>query len=279
MPYRARRSVATVLLACAAGTGLALTPATPAGAATVTRTFTAGADQPFHVPPGVTELSVVAVGAAGTSAPNAGAGGRGAARRRDADRHAGHDAVRQRRRRRRRRWRWRHEQGRRSWGRGKRHPHLQLGRPRAAQPDGRRRRRDPRLVVAGGGGGSASGRLGRQQPRDGRQRRSRRPTGYQPGHGRWPGRRRHRHRRWRGWRLRAIRPACPRTREAPAPGETAATGRPTGVAAGAPAGSAVVAGPVARSSSRAAEAAVAAEVARASCPPVGRWRWPSSPPR
>ena len=78
MPNLARRFVVTVLLTCAAGAGLAMGTAAPAGAATVSRTFAAGADQPFHVPSGVTELSVVVVGAAGESAPNGGPGGSGA---------------------------------------------------------------------------------------------------------------------------------------------------------------------------------------------------------
>ncbi|MFD8820477.1 Ig-like domain repeat protein, partial [Streptomyces sp. NPDC059627] len=52
--------------------------ATPAAAAPVTTTFNAGANQPFTVPAGITQLSVTATGAAGQNGPSGGAGGSGA---------------------------------------------------------------------------------------------------------------------------------------------------------------------------------------------------------
>ncbi|WP_331736290.1 hypothetical protein [Streptomyces sp. NBC_00045] len=51
--------------------------ATPAEAAPVTVTFNAGANQPFDVPSGVTQLTITATGAAGENAPDGGAGGTG----------------------------------------------------------------------------------------------------------------------------------------------------------------------------------------------------------
>ncbi|MER7692094.1 hypothetical protein [Streptomyces sp. NPDC097610] len=43
----------------------------------MTVTFNAGPNQPFTVPPGVTQLTVTATGAAGQNGPNGGAGGSG----------------------------------------------------------------------------------------------------------------------------------------------------------------------------------------------------------
>ncbi|MEU9087256.1 hypothetical protein [Streptomyces sp. NPDC048357] len=51
--------------------------ATPAQAAPVTVTFNAGADQPFNVPSGVTQLTITATGAAGRNGVNGGTGGNG----------------------------------------------------------------------------------------------------------------------------------------------------------------------------------------------------------
>ncbi|WP_079406291.1 hypothetical protein [Streptomyces sp. 3211] len=48
--------------------GLVVSAAAPAAAATITRTFDAGADQPFTVPAGVTRLQVTAKGAGGVQA-------------------------------------------------------------------------------------------------------------------------------------------------------------------------------------------------------------------
>ncbi|WP_406326749.1 hypothetical protein [Streptomyces sp. NBC_00203] len=51
--------------------------ATPASAAPVTVTFTPGANQPFTVPSGVTQLTITATGAAGQNGTNGGVGGDG----------------------------------------------------------------------------------------------------------------------------------------------------------------------------------------------------------
>ncbi|MER6274481.1 Ig-like domain repeat protein [Streptomyces sp900105755] len=67
--------LATAVLPAAA---LVLPTATPAAAAPVTTTFNAGANQPFTVPAGITQLSVTATGAAGQNGPSGGAGGSGA---------------------------------------------------------------------------------------------------------------------------------------------------------------------------------------------------------
>ncbi|MET9601182.1 MULTISPECIES: hypothetical protein [unclassified Streptomyces] len=48
--------------------GLVVSAAAPAAAATITRTFDAGADRPFTVPAGVTRLQVTAKGADGVQA-------------------------------------------------------------------------------------------------------------------------------------------------------------------------------------------------------------------
>ncbi|MFB7176213.1 hypothetical protein ACFCYI_00695 [Streptomyces sp. NPDC056257] len=71
-----RRSA--LLLAMAALPAALVVPlATPAQAAPVTVTFNAGADQPFNVPSGVTQLTITATGAAGQSGVRGGTGGNG----------------------------------------------------------------------------------------------------------------------------------------------------------------------------------------------------------
>ncbi|KOU16158.1 hypothetical protein [Streptomyces sp. WM6368] len=54
--------------------GLVVSAAAPAASATITRTFDAGADQPFTVPAGVTRLQVTAKGADGIQATQGNAG-------------------------------------------------------------------------------------------------------------------------------------------------------------------------------------------------------------
>ncbi len=73
--HRAALLIATAVLPAAA---LVLPTATPAAAAPITTTFGTGADQPFTVPAGVTQLSVMATGAAGQNGTGGGAGGKGA---------------------------------------------------------------------------------------------------------------------------------------------------------------------------------------------------------
>ncbi|MFD1273277.1 hypothetical protein ACFQ51_20680 [Streptomyces kaempferi] len=63
---------------CAALVVPSATPAAAAAAVPVTVTFNAGADQPFTVPSGVTQLTVTATGAAGQNGPSGGTGGNGA---------------------------------------------------------------------------------------------------------------------------------------------------------------------------------------------------------
>ncbi|MFC8508825.1 hypothetical protein ACFU3J_21980 [Streptomyces sp. NPDC057411] len=66
-----------LLLAAAALPAVLAVPA-PVEAAPVTKTFTAGANQRFVVPAGVTRLTVIATGESGRSAVEGGAGGTGA---------------------------------------------------------------------------------------------------------------------------------------------------------------------------------------------------------
>ncbi|MFJ8036507.1 hypothetical protein [Streptomyces sp. NPDC096032] len=76
-PQRTARRVA-LLLATAALPAVLVVPAAPAAAVPVTKTFTAGANQRFVVPAGVTRLTVTATGEPGRSAIEGGAGGTGA---------------------------------------------------------------------------------------------------------------------------------------------------------------------------------------------------------
>uniref|UniRef100_UPI003B63A55D glycine-rich protein n=1 Tax=Streptomyces sp. NRRL F-2664 TaxID=1463842 RepID=UPI003B63A55D len=66
MGIRARRAAARLLAPALmlAATGI-MVPATPATAATIIQTFTAGANQPFTVPVGITSLSITATGESG----------------------------------------------------------------------------------------------------------------------------------------------------------------------------------------------------------------------
>ncbi|MFF1344153.1 hypothetical protein ACFVYT_41180, partial [Streptomyces sp. NPDC058290] len=76
-PRRTARRAA-LLLAAAALPAALVAPAAPAAATPVTKTFTAGANQRFVVPAGVTRLTVTATGEPGRSAIEGGAGGTGA---------------------------------------------------------------------------------------------------------------------------------------------------------------------------------------------------------
>ncbi|WP_329203287.1 MULTISPECIES: hypothetical protein [unclassified Streptomyces] len=76
-PRRTARRAA-LLLASAALPAALMVPAAAAAAAPVTKTFTAGANQRFVVPAGVTQLTVTATGEPGQSAVEGGAGGTGA---------------------------------------------------------------------------------------------------------------------------------------------------------------------------------------------------------
>ncbi|MFF4901789.1 Ig-like domain repeat protein [Streptomyces sp. NPDC001068] len=78
-PVRATRRGALLAAAVLPAAVMVLPTATPAAAAPVTLTFTAGADQPFTVPSGITQLSVTATGDAGQNGPSGGVGGSGAA--------------------------------------------------------------------------------------------------------------------------------------------------------------------------------------------------------
>ena len=80
MPLRrsVHQGVALLLLTGSLTAGLALAGGAPAQAATISTTFGPGANQPFTVPAGVTEIAVVATGAAGAAAPGGAAGGLGA---------------------------------------------------------------------------------------------------------------------------------------------------------------------------------------------------------
>ncbi|MFE4723541.1 hypothetical protein ACFRLW_45730, partial [Streptomyces sp. NPDC056728] len=75
---RLAKRAAVLLATVALPAALVVHTATPAEAAPVTVTFNAGADQPFTVPSGVTQLTVTATGAAGQNGPNGSAGGNGA---------------------------------------------------------------------------------------------------------------------------------------------------------------------------------------------------------
>ncbi|MEU2454164.1 putative Ig domain-containing protein [Streptomyces sp. NPDC012765] len=73
------RQAAVLLVAMAVpAAGLVVSAAAPAAAATITRTFDAGADQPFTVAAGVTRLQVTAKGADGVQATQGSAAGTGA---------------------------------------------------------------------------------------------------------------------------------------------------------------------------------------------------------
>lgn len=76
---RPDRRAAVLLATVALPAALVVPTATPAAAAVpVTVTFNAGANQPFTVPSGVTQLTVNATGAAGQNGPSGGTGGNGA---------------------------------------------------------------------------------------------------------------------------------------------------------------------------------------------------------
>lgn len=73
-----RRAAVLLTTAVLPAAALVLPTAAPAASAPNTATFTAGADQPFTVPAGVTQLSVTATGAKGQDGPfSGGAGGSG----------------------------------------------------------------------------------------------------------------------------------------------------------------------------------------------------------